>query len=773
MKQKPMNNPLRRTTAAGLSLLLLTAPALAAAPTPTCDEALYITLDPYGVAKESSIVKSYLLNGATSITDRGDYSEVTNLTNYAVPMQTESTVTFDFGNNAPDRFYFEGVTDLPAGTIPWTIDVSYLLNGVPTAAEDLAGASGLVQIDIDLVPNPDAPDYFRNNLMLQAATIMDADKILSLEAEGAQLQSIGNLKTVVFMALPGETQHFTIRIGSEDFSFGGLTFLMIPATVAQLEQITQLREVKDQARTAADAISESMDVLLGTMNQMQSSLLTAASGLDALNDARAIFSDGKGGVYTNIDQSLADLTALSEALTPTSGHLAEAQTLLTDLNTHLNDLTGTANSLHPELENLRRIIRNTQTDIRDLRNMTDDLSGLAGAFQRDLSAMNSSMDTLTDSLNRLQSALNSINISGSLSSLIEKQEIDLSAFSSQIPQGTTMTVGQIRQVLSAVSQVESAYRAEIEAGSIDPSTVDFQTYASSALAAQGVDSAAIPLYLGIYQERAAVESKLNEISNTISSLSGPLNDIANRTATVCRDLSNLLDTLGGEGLGRQLEKMMKIIASHEGTADALLADLNEAGDLLTNVSLTADTALTQLDGLTETLNTNEPLIQQSLEDAKTLSDTAVTGLTNLNTLLTNVRGLSERTGMQLDPGVRQTISGTAAALRTAASGLDQTGILQRNNDILHNLLSDELDDLESESNLLEIDPYVSPVSLTSDQNPAPQSLQIVLRTEEITKDDADKTVVEQDEDFHASGNVFTRIGAIFTSIKNAVAGLFS
>ena len=86
-----MKHNQKRWVAAAMSLLLTVsaaAPVSAAGPavavgdgrTPTCDEAYYATLDYYGNLTEGSVVKSYVLNGATSITDYGDYESIDNLT---------------------------------------------------------------------------------------------------------------------------------------------------------------------------------------------------------------------------------------------------------------------------------------------------------------------------------------------------------------------------------------------------------------------------------------------------------------------------------------------------------------------------------------------------------------------------------------------------------------------------------------------------------------------------------------------------------------------
>ena len=231
--KKRIHSHSRRLLAVTTALCLVlgsTAPALAAEPigsgvAPTYDEAYYATVDYYGNLTDGSVVKSYILNGADTLTDHGTYDEVVNLTDGTAPTVAGGVTTFRFDKaDAPSHFYFEGKTAAPFETLPWTISIHYTLNGVPTEAQDLAGKTGVVEIFLDIVPNDSASPYAKNNYTLEAMAIFNQDDILSLEAPGAQVQLIGNLRAVLFLALPGEEQHFSIRVGAEDFSFGGMTF---------------------------------------------------------------------------------------------------------------------------------------------------------------------------------------------------------------------------------------------------------------------------------------------------------------------------------------------------------------------------------------------------------------------------------------------------------------------------------------------------------------------------------------------------------------------
>lgn len=388
-------------------------PAASAVTIPAvCDETYYATLDPYGGIKEASVVKSYRLNGATSVTDYGVYDQVINLTDALTPTVGEDTVTFELGEEAPEKFYFEGKTKKPFEELPWNIAVSYKLNGAPTPAEELAGKTGLVEIGLDVTVDPQAPDYSRENLVLTVAAVFNDDDVTSLEAPGAQIQMVGNLRAVLFLVLPGEEQEFVIRVGSEDFSFSGLVFLAMPATFRQLEQVRELREAKEKGEDSLDAIGDSMDAILNAMEGMRGSLNAAAGGLDQLNDARRIVSDGKEEVYGRADLALGDLDALADALGGLDGYADTVSEAITDLNGALDGLNDTLQELKPELADTRKVIAALQKDTKALTGLLEDVesynkkaTSVASCLAEELDDLEVGLSGLDTSLRRLRNAL--------------------------------------------------------------------------------------------------------------------------------------------------------------------------------------------------------------------------------------------------------------------------------------------------------------------------------------------------------------------------------
>ena len=108
----------------------------------------------------------------------------------------------------------------------------------------------------------------------------------------------------------------------------------------------------------------------------------------------------------------------------------------------------------------------------------------------------------------------------------------------------------------------------------------------------------------------------------------------------------------------------------------------------------------------------------------------------------------------------------------AGEGLDQTDVLKNAKDTILRTMDDKWDEFsEDHTTILNMDLNAKPVSLTSRKNPSPRSMQIIVRTKEITKDD-EAASAEVDENYYPEGNVFHRIGLIFKKIWDAICSIF-
>ena len=404
---KTAKRQLLRVGSCALSALMvlgsIPAAAIGDGVTATYDEAYYAMTDYYGNLTDGSVVKSYRTNGIATLTDYGDYDEIINLTDGTMPARNGGMTTFRLDEKAlPGTFYFEGKTTKPFQQLPWTISMSYTLNGVPTKAEDLAGQAGVVEIRLDIVPNGRASEYARNNYTLEAMAIFNQDDILSLEAPGAQVQLIGNLRAVLFLGLPGEECHYTIRVGSEDFAFGGMTFLMVPATLSQLEEIAKLSERKDDLEDNYNKLSGSIDSLLDAMTAMTGSLNASANGLEQLNKARGIFSDGKGVIYSGTDALREDLSNLTDVLEPVEGQIEALSKTISDSKSTLRSMANTVSDLKGDLKDVESALRDLEDGTGDARKVFSAL----GSLRKSLKALQEALGgTVKDTSGKLDETI--------------------------------------------------------------------------------------------------------------------------------------------------------------------------------------------------------------------------------------------------------------------------------------------------------------------------------------------------------------------------------
>lgn len=749
IQQPRLRRPLALATALALAAVCVV-PAAAAEPisdgvTPTCDEAYYATLDYYGNLTEGSVVKSYILNGAKTLTDHGTYDQVVNLTDHTEPTVQNGVTTFRFDpDSAPSHFYFEGKTAAPFETLPWTLSIHYTLNGVPTKAEDLAGKTGVVDITVDAIPSERASEYAKNNYTLAAMALFNQDDILSLEAPGAQVQLVGNLRTVLFLAFPGEEQHFTIRVGTEDFSFGGMTFMMVPATLSQLEEISKLSDRKDELEEDYHKLSDSLDTLLDAFGNMEGSLYATANGLDQLDQARGTISSGKGAIYDGTDALREDLAGIAALLDPVAEQVRSASQAVTDAKAVLNTMTDTALSLQGQLEDMEDALENLE-DSDDVRQLIHDAAGMKKSLQN------------------LEKALDSLDRIPSVSSPLEGQDID--AIRENLPRVKAMEPGFRASGMDSFYEYacEVLWQQYAAQNGITQETPGYDQYRQAFLAGGGSEAA--KGLAAIYEPWSSdpeafeflldhsdtIDDLLDQLNTTTSGVSDALEQVAGPTAAV---VGRLADLCG------DMDELTDLLED----ADDLSAAIRHSSKRLRSI-------LDSTDDLRTILNDYEPTAQESLKTLEDLSVTAAATVRDSEQLVSDAEALLKTSGTQLDAGTKQTLSGLAAALRQAASGLATTNEVKEAKGSINSIIEDTWDEHTGDiDNLLNMDANAEAISLTSPENPAPQSIQVIIRSQEIKAEE--RNAEETAEVKPGKGTFWSRVAQMFKDFWAAITGVF-
>lgn len=256
-----------------------------------------------------------------------------------------------------------------------------------------------------------------------------------------------------------------------------------------------------------------------------------------------------------------------------------------------------------------------------------------------------------------------------------------------------------------------------------------------------------------YDQFESKQPILNTVNKKIKEINGVVTGITGPTANVVDELADLCETVGETGMTDDLaalaglcRDLLKTLKEHEGEGASLLESTDDIGEQISQITLTCEALLTRVDGLQATLNTYEPQLQAAVTDIQTLSGSAQTALRDLSGMLTSMESLLKTAGPQLDAGTRETLGGVSDSLRKATRGLDEVGNIRSAKDTLRDLIDDEWDAHTGQvDGLLNMDAGATPVSMTDSRNPAPGSIQYVMRTREIKAEEAPEEPAVQAE----------------------------
>ena len=704
---------LRRLTAASL-VLAFTLPqaAQAAAPTVETDESVYINMDYYGAPTNTRIVKGVSLNGHTEFTDFGSYADVYNMSTYDEPVIKDNSVYWKLSDTSKQRFYYECIpTDKVNIQMPWNFDVSYKLNGVSVKAEDCAGANGLVEITIHAVPNSYASDYYKNNMMLVCGTGIDMSKALSIDAPGAQVQSVGTYKLVVFMGMPGEESTFTVRIGSDNFENMGMFMFMTPATLSSLDIISDLKDVKDRLSNSGDSLYSGMSSMLDTMQSMQNGMGTMSSGISGINAVRQQLIKDRGTIDPKTDAALTaleKLTGESDSLIP---ELNNTKDTLVKLNSTTNSILNTLEESGKDITEYQTLLQNIRTSLNNLEDLMDDLDDKTGSEWLYISELQSDISKLKKNLKTIQD--------------------DMSNLNDKIDAITKAVTNAGTKALTHLQNMEDA--GIVPSGSTKMAYELLNTFA------------------GKGKELTDALKHLNDnLSSTSSSLSGFL-DTSDSILDNLDDICDILDDY--KGLGQDFTAEGKKLTE---LANTTLGRVNQQ--------------LTEIPALTESLNQLTSITSSSIDKGTELIGTTTKTLTASHQLLDTVNSTLRSVRSDADASTQTMLDGLLDVL-DKASRSNSSNKLQNATDDIHNAIDDAKTDLEDDTNILNIDSSADLQSVTSSMNPTQSSLQFILRTQEISTDDDDDAITS-DQDAADEG-VLARIVNIFKKLASAIYGVFA
>ncbi|HIQ72935.1 MAG TPA: hypothetical protein IAA51_00735 [Candidatus Cottocaccamicrobium excrementipullorum] len=695
-----------------LSETVLT-PVLAGEPIPSVDETMYVNLDTYGKKRAVSVVKCVRSNGASSFTDYGEYTRIINMSNDALPQEKEGEVTWNLSQDSHEPFYYEGVMEPESVQLPWNFDVSYQLNGRPEKPENLAGASGLVEIRVQAEPNHAADLYDQNNMMLAVMFPADQESCYSIDAPGAQIQTIGSMTAAVFTALPGESGDFTARIGTDSYESSGILILMIPGTTDSLKHVKEIKEAKDTWREAGDAMYHSIDAMLASMESMKNGVVSVQESLTNFEEAREVISGSRSAIEAQNDASIQALAAMAQQSSAMVPYLQTAKDSAESLHSHLTEMTGTLEKMQTPLEEL-----------------DEDLDRIQNGLER-------TADVLP----------------GFESSLMEVIQLD-----------TQLQAQEAAVMMTLVGFSETSAEDDIDRDAEEYADDQAMAYADAVMEAMGLDRND-PDQKEEYEKQhdAVYQQAFAQFK------SGYQESAMEQLSLAMAQVENPKDKLIGKADG------LETLASHSNalrrSAETLLTGADHSVDKFRDLTAMSDELLSQVRAMKASLDLYYPELQSALTDSQELLNRTNNLLNQTVGSMTIIQNTLKASSPSLDQGTKELIEGASQLLTRSMDVLDATGEIRKSSGVMKTTLDRELDKFEEENRFLDMDPEAEKVSFTSRKNGEPNSLQIILRTDEISLEEDENEILDA-ETKEKKENPFMRMWNVLVSLWNAAVEIF-
>lgn len=660
------------------------------------DETMYVNLDVYGKAQKVNVVKSCSLNGVTDFTDYGNYLAVENMSTQDEPQLGEGEVVWKLPPDRRERFYYKCTLDQEQTALPWNFDVSYKLNGVPTDGEKLAGASGLVEIHIKAEPNEQADLYYRNNMLLLVAVPVDMSKCFSVEAEGSQTQNMGELTAVVFTALPGEEGDYTVRIGSDSFETTGVIMAMTPGTVEDLEHIKDLKEAKDTWQDAGDELYDSLEQMAQSIEDMRGGVDQMQSGLNAAENARQKWSSSKDAILAGNDRSLESLRAMSGQLETLVPHLQTAKEEAEIVHKSMGDIVGTLGEMQEPLGKLYTRLRNIKSSTASMGEQLPDLRDDLGY----LIETNASFQVqTTEALEALGQLIG------------ELEEYDDEALEIEVPE-------------IEIPEAQGEEELEEPEGSEKPEESEEQEKPEGSEEPEAPDASEPEK-----DENLEINEPENENtgSQTISRAVVPKAQIEKREVPFVASSGSQL-----QQLMQMLRKIDKDSRKFTQTAGNLMEDISDSAQYSADLVDNMDFLIEDLTALHDSLDTYYPDLQSALDDMSALTERTTEALNSTTDTLTLVQNTLKASSDEMDVAAKDSLMASMELLNKSLNVLDSTAGIRRAGRTMKDVIDSQLDKFDTENRFLFMDPDAEKVSFTSSKNLEPRTLQVVLRTDEIS-----------------------------------------
>lgn len=388
---------------AGLLALCLTALCLMpSALAAEKNEIVYVNLHSGGELDAVYIVNRFEASSAESIVDYGSYYKVANLSDITPLEQNSDSMRLTVPEGT---LFYQG--DPVSASLPWSIRVNYLLDGVPIRAEELSGQSGALEMQITIGKGSEGLTDFYEHYALNMTVTLDGERCSGIVAESATIANSGTDRLLTYVVLPSPDVSYTITADVTDFAMADISINGVPLgmdvdidTSEIDDKVSELQDGVSQLSSGSSQLASGAYSLKGGAKELQGGTTTLAEGTESLVSGAAQFSAGldearagsaqiaaasaqivtavndlDGKIQGAPQMSIGEMWALCNALLDA---VTQQERALTDLRGKIGTLVSLAESLEDKAQEICSLIPDAgfpESDISLLRTLLNRGSG--------------------------------------------------------------------------------------------------------------------------------------------------------------------------------------------------------------------------------------------------------------------------------------------------------------------------------------------------------------------------------------------------------------
>lgn len=403
----------------------------------TKEQAVYVQADAQGSTEGVYVVNAVNASRDGYIEDSGKYTSVENLTDEQRLKSRLGKVSFEA--QADETFYYQG--NLGASTeLPWTVSVTYWLDGKEVDPADLGGANGHLKMELTIDPvgkedddedgqgkadegdkgDKDTSDStgtiseddladFAQAYLLQVSATLAADEVSELEADSATRATSGDDVQLSYMVFPGKSADFVVEADVTDFAFDGWQIVGVPLA------LTLDVDSSDISTDSMDSVSQLKDAAV----ELDDGASELASGAAEVDDGAASLSEGATSLQDGVSQlseGVDTLVGSGTQLTEASGEVDEGLGQLRDVAVQLNDALanlpdpgdGSVTALQTYAQTLSVGLATLDTKYDDLNQGISDYTAGVGQLKEGVASVSDGADQLAEGAASLSEGTSSL-----------------------------------------------------------------------------------------------------------------------------------------------------------------------------------------------------------------------------------------------------------------------------------------------------------------------------------------------------------------------------